>query len=84
MTVRNSFPSRLEKAHELAASGKITRSPTGFYVPSSDGITIYHVRLDERGEPSCTCPDFQRRQAACYHALGCGLIAEQERGMSKA
>lgn len=81
--VANSFGDRASRAAQLAASGKITKSAdgTGFYVPSSDGTSVYHVRLDERGEPSCTCPDFQRRQAPCYHAIACGMIAEQE--MSK-
>ena len=77
------LPMRLKRGLALAAAGHVhQRFSQSFDVTSSDGCTVYRVRLDDT---SCTCPDSTYRGIRCKHLLGAALVhlvtitADQER-----
>lgn len=50
----------------------------GYWVLSSDGKRSYYVTAS-----SCSCPDFQRRGAACKHMLGVARLCPVSRFVSE-
>src|SRR5580704_15970544 len=70
------------KALELAARAKIVADNGAWLVPSQSGNQPYRVVVWP-GAESCTCEDFQLRQAACKHVIAARLVEERE-GKKKA
>jgi hypothetical protein len=57
---------REQKALEIAAKSKLTRTGDTWIVPSQSGGKRYTVDPNPQ-EPHCTCPDFELRQLRCKH-----------------
>lgn len=76
--MRTSFPSRTERAQELADSGRIVRSGNEYLVPSLTSDLVYRVRMDG-DRVVCNCEDFQQRQQACKHVLAATLVHARQR-----
>jgi transposase len=65
------------KALEIAARCKIVWDNDAWVVPSqTSAVTKYRITIGET--PSCTCDDFQLRQAACKHVLAARLVCERD------
>lgn len=53
-----------ERGHEIERAPR----PASFYIPSCSGEERYEASLGiDDDAPSCSCPDFRRRQQACKH-----------------
>src|SRR5437660_817199 len=65
------------KALELAARAKIVWTGEAWSVPSQSGNQPYRVSVWP-GAESCTCDDFQLRQAACKHVIAARLVEERD------
>jgi hypothetical protein len=69
--VRTLIPRRQSTARDPKSVTLDWRSPTHFAAASSDGVTVYHVRL-LRGTWTCTCRGYAAR-ADCCHARAAAL-----------
>jgi hypothetical protein len=71
---------RLARAQALVQAGHVEPSLTGvplWYVRSQDPrqpARFYAVGERRRGPWSCTCPDYERRQDWCKHALAAAIV----------
>ena len=69
--------SREQKGLEIAARMRVVRDGDSWSVPSQTAGGKYRV---DPVAPSCTCEDFQLRQAACKHVHAVRFVLERERG----
>lgn len=69
--------SREQKALEIAAKFRITKSSGKWLVPSQSSYKKYAVRIaGTNGD--CTCPDFELRREACKHVLAVRYVIQRE------
>jgi transposase len=65
-----------------AAIAEVTRieqkQPTLWAVPSQSGSGKYWVRMQPKAAPTCTCPDFEKRNQACKHVFAVQYLIERE------
>lgn len=58
--------SRQEKGRQLAQTARITKTATGWQVPSESGKGHYLV-ISNGQETTCSCPDHEMRRCKCKH-----------------
>src|SRR5581483_11530538 len=58
---------REQRGREIAETKKLNQKGQYWLVPSSIGTGTYLVDPTVYGEATCTCPDFELRQAPCKH-----------------
>ena len=58
---------RTERGRAMAATKKIRRKGPLWMVPSASHAGTYVVDIASEDGPTCTCPDFELRQARCKH-----------------
>jgi transposase len=69
---------RKERGLAIAARCKITKNGETWQVPSQSGYApVYFVKPDPTS-PSCTCPDFEKREAKCKHIYAVEIVVERE------
>jgi len=68
---------REERGLQIAATSRIERNKLGWKVPSQSGNGSYIVNLD-KGEPFCSCPDFETRQMPCKHIHAVEYVIQRE------
>ena len=61
----------------IAATSKLTRKGKVWIVPSQAGRGEYQVRPDPP-VPSCTCPDYEIRNARCKHIIAVEYVMKRE------
>ncbi|HLZ72970.1 MAG TPA: hypothetical protein VKV26_23965 [Dehalococcoidia bacterium] len=71
MTTASPAPTSKSTARDPRTVELGYRSPTEYGAPSSDGETVYSVRL-VRGTWTCTCKGYVARQTCC-HSIAAGL-----------
>ena len=67
---------RQQRGMAIAAAVSIGKNRLGYKVPSQSGNGSYVVSAD--GEPFCTCPDFEKRQARCKHVYAVEFTVRRE------
>src|SRR4051812_30978208 len=67
---------RQQRGMELAATRTIRRKGKQWIVPSQAGTGFYRVSLVDA--PSCSCPDFEKRQARCKHIFAATYVYMRE------
>src|SRR5688572_28922085 len=65
------------KALKIAATTKLTRKGSVWFVPSQAGKGEYEVRPDPQA-PRCTCPDYEFRNARCKHIVALEYVLMRE------
>src|SRR6185503_17731704 len=70
---------RQQKALAIAAKSKIAKKGDVWIVPSqSDKGDSYKVNATNPDWPTCTCIDFELRQARCKHIYAVEIVIERE------
>src|SRR6185369_3917558 len=70
---------RQQKALVIAAKSKLTKKGSTWLVPSqSDDRDSYKVNVTNPDWPTCTCIDFELRQARCKHIYAVEIVIERE------
>lgn len=67
---------RQQRGCAIAATMRIQKNRLGWKVPSQTGSGSYVVNLE--GEPICTCPDFETRNAPCKHIFAVEFTIRRE------
>lgn len=80
----NCFPTRAERAEQIADQGLIRQDGDAFFVRSSPEGREYRVSRRGDGAPMCSCADAQFNGALCKHLRGLALwIKKNELEKSK-
>lgn len=69
---------REQKALAIAAKNKLTKKGDTWLVPSQSGNDYYKVNANDPDWPTCTCIDFELRQARCKHIYAVEYTIERE------
>src|SRR6185436_3686111 len=69
---------RQQKALVIAAKSKLTKKGDTWLVPSQSGDETYKVNNADPDWPTCTCIDFELRQARCKHIYAVEIVIERE------
>ena len=69
---------RQQKALVIAAKSKLTKKGDTWLVPSQSGDETYKVNNTDPDWPTCTCIDFELRQARCKHIYAVEIVIERE------
>jgi transposase len=69
---------REQRGLEIAATKKLRQKGDLWLVPSSTGLGIYIVDPTVYGPASCTCPDYELRQAPCKHVYAVEYTIRRE------
>lgn len=67
---------RQQRGLAIAATVRMEKIPVGYKVPSQSGNGSYVV--SPGATPYCSCPDFERRQAACKHVYAVEFTIQRE------
>jgi uncharacterized Zn finger protein len=70
---------REQRGLEIAATKKLRQKGDLWLVPSVTGNGTYVVDPTVYGPATCTCPDFELRQAACKHVYAVEYTIKRER-----
>ena len=68
-------PGRQMRGMAIAALARIAKSRIGYKVPSQSSAGNYVVNVGD--EPTCTCPDFAKRQARCKHVYAVEFVIQR-------
>ena len=68
-------PGRRTRGMAIAALVQIEKSRIGYKVPSQSSAGSYVVNVDD--DPTCTCPDFAKRQARCKHVYAVEFVIQR-------
>lgn len=68
---------RKQKGMEIAKTSRITKTATGWHVPSQSGQGTYIV-VSNGFEATCTCPDYEARKCKCKHVWAVELTVTKE------
>jgi hypothetical protein len=68
---------RQQRGMEIAATKRLRQKGALWLVPSQAGGSTYIVDPTEK-KPTCTCPDFETRQASCKHVYAVEFALKRE------